>query len=98
MIRRPPRSTRTDTLFPDTTLFRSGAHHIQPWASGGHTSIDNGVLLCRLHHTAIHHGGWQVYLGPDRHPWFIPPYDPTEPEPAHLRSQDRKSTRLNSSH
>src|SRR3546814_19731270 len=38
MIRRPPRSTRTDTLFPYTTLFRSGvpgggtnlvAHHRQ---------------------------------------------------------------------
>src|SRR3546814_11132856 len=26
MIRRPPRSTRTDTLFPYTTLFRSGDH------------------------------------------------------------------------
>src|SRR3546814_20835295 len=26
MIRRPPRSTRTDTLFPYTTLFRSPAH------------------------------------------------------------------------
>src|SRR3546814_1990088 len=26
MIRRPPRSTRTDTLFPYTTLFRSAAH------------------------------------------------------------------------
>src|SRR3546814_4902971 len=26
MIRRPPRSTRTDTLFPYTTLFRSFAH------------------------------------------------------------------------
>src|SRR3546814_10999271 len=25
MIRRPPRSTRTDTLFPDTTPFRSEA-------------------------------------------------------------------------
>src|SRR3546814_969859 len=25
MMRRPPRSTRTDTLFPDTTLFRSDA-------------------------------------------------------------------------
>src|SRR3546814_17769157 len=25
MIRRPPRSTRTDTLFPNTTLFRSDA-------------------------------------------------------------------------
>src|SRR3546814_21161112 len=27
MIRRPPRSTRTDTLFPYTTLFRSLADH-----------------------------------------------------------------------
>src|SRR3546814_12823760 len=26
MIRRPPRSTRTDTLFPYTTLFRSAAY------------------------------------------------------------------------
>src|SRR3546814_8087267 len=26
MIRRPPRSTRTDTLFPYTTLFRSREH------------------------------------------------------------------------
>src|SRR3546814_7801540 len=26
MIRRPPRSTRTDTLFPYTTLFRSRYH------------------------------------------------------------------------
>src|SRR3546814_1096111 len=29
MIRRPPRSTRTDTLFPYTTLFRS-LHHSDP--------------------------------------------------------------------
>src|SRR3546814_5802059 len=28
MIRRPPRSTRTDTLFPYTTLFRSGCDQI----------------------------------------------------------------------
>src|SRR3546814_5530925 len=44
MIRRPPRSTRTDTLFPYTTLFRSqhrndenSAHFFLPprkWASG----------------------------------------------------------------
>src|SRR3546814_2084571 len=27
MIRRPPRSTRTDTLFPYTTLFRSADEH-----------------------------------------------------------------------
>src|SRR3546814_17040349 len=30
MIRRPPRSTRTDTLLPDTTLVRSVGHQ---WAS-----------------------------------------------------------------
>src|SRR3546814_3855129 len=29
MIRRPPRSTRTDTLFPYTTLFRSFRHEGQ---------------------------------------------------------------------
>src|SRR3546814_10974333 len=28
MIRRPPRSTRTDTLFPYTTLFRSRARNV----------------------------------------------------------------------
>src|SRR3546814_2033629 len=35
MIRRPPRSTRTDTLFPYTTLFRSrkeDAHQLAPLA------------------------------------------------------------------
>src|SRR3546814_17144068 len=30
MIRRPPRSTRTDTLFPYTTLFRSRLDLVQP--------------------------------------------------------------------
>src|SRR3546814_19091211 len=29
MIRRPPRSTRTDTLFPYTTLFRSREHPME---------------------------------------------------------------------
>src|SRR3546814_3807034 len=33
MLRRPPRSTRTDTLFPDTTLFRSYAC-ANRWRSG----------------------------------------------------------------
>src|SRR3546814_13790377 len=31
MIRRPPRSTRTDTLFPYTTLFRS----LEAWSKSG---------------------------------------------------------------
>src|SRR3546814_9746184 len=39
MIRRPPRSTRTDTPFPYTTLFRSpwgwGTYHSRYWWRGG---------------------------------------------------------------
>src|SRR3546814_11664200 len=40
MIRRPPRSTRTDTLFPYTTLFRSYIGELpvaeDAWPSRGH--------------------------------------------------------------
>src|SRR3546814_6679127 len=35
-IRRPPRSTRTDTLFPYTTLFRSPDRGTRPPARGSH--------------------------------------------------------------
>src|SRR3546814_4254659 len=40
MIRRPPRSTRTDTLFPYTTLFRSLRHE--------RLAVD-GLARCYLH-------------------------------------------------
>ncbi len=30
------------------------AHHIEHWVDGGPTELDNLVLLCRTHHTAIH--------------------------------------------
>jgi hypothetical protein len=48
-------------------------HHIQPWSNGGATSLDNSVLLCGPHHRVIHHSTWQVRLGPDQQPEFIPP-------------------------
>src|SRR3546814_12435878 len=38
MIRRPPRSTRNDTLFPYTTLFRSHLSRRKPGADGGWSS------------------------------------------------------------
>src|SRR3546814_15136295 len=39
MIRRPPRSTRTDTLFPYTTLFRSVEYAKVPPDSGVRSNI-----------------------------------------------------------
>src|SRR3546814_8136859 len=52
MIRRPPRSTRTDTLFPYTTLFRS-----VPAAAAGPPSARPGRRRC---------GPWNVTEG-DQH-------------------------------
>src|SRR3546814_7460046 len=48
MIRRPPRSTRTDTLFPYTTLFRSAA----PEAPAARSTRPRAPTRpCRTHHT-----------------------------------------------
>src|SRR3546814_5538440 len=44
MIRRPPRSTRTDTLFPYTTLFRSVRLRIINGAASTNFVIDLGAL------------------------------------------------------
>src|SRR3546814_8295571 len=58
MIRRPPRSTRTDTLFPYTTLFRSAfpASQVtqpgQPF-SGFPNGIDTDVTFNKLTYRAI---------------------------------------------
>src|SRR3546814_4690948 len=40
MIRRPPRSTRTDTLFPYTTLLRSASAN-RPWDGDDHIADDD---------------------------------------------------------
>src|SRR3546814_10807868 len=42
MIRRPPRSTRTDTLFPYTTLFRSLDPEAKPEIDQDETSENEG--------------------------------------------------------
>src|SRR3546814_5202652 len=44
LIRRPPRSTRTDTLFPYTTLFRSGAP-LYALAANRYFEDDDGLSL-----------------------------------------------------
>src|SRR3546814_4467800 len=65
MIRRPPRSTRTDTLFPYTTLFRSLAHGTSGRypafemrvVEHGYLAVIKQVLLtrqCPLHRSEEH--------------------------------------------
>src|SRR3546814_4299344 len=56
MIRRPPRSTRTDTLFPYTTLFRSPDGPLSPVCS---PELQKGEYPLRTpqdlqHHTLLH--------------------------------------------
>ncbi|WP_338018386.1 HNH endonuclease [Gordonia desulfuricans] len=52
---------------------RTQAHHIAHWSDGGATDLANGCLLCASCHADVHHNGWDVYMGPDAHPWLIPP-------------------------
>src|SRR3546814_4674532 len=109
MIRRPPRSTRTATLFPYTTLFRSAIRHEQEelaaaqshaaappfhrsplgvgYAALDHQfSIDEDFLAERADLVARyrHDALHQRHIGGNVAPL--------------RRHQDRKSTRLNSSH
>src|SRR3546814_2256553 len=89
MIRRPPRSTRTDTLFPYTTLFRS------PHPSGSHQSEEGrgeSVRRCALAgaFSVIPRSvaGREVHRQPGPRSEQI--FDPVRPN----AQVDRKSTRL----
>ena len=48
------------------------AHHLKWWQHGGETNLDNGILLCSMHHHRIHRDGWRISVV-DNIPWFIPP-------------------------
>ena len=38
----------------------TNVHHIEHWADGGLTNLDNLVTLCDRHHRAVHELGWTV--------------------------------------
>jgi len=47
--------------FPGCSMTRHlHGHHIQHWADGGRTSLDNLVQLCPHHHRLVHEGGFDV--------------------------------------
>ena len=49
------------------------AHHVDYWENGGPTDLDNLVLLCRVHHRAIHHRGYRIEKGPRQRFRFFRP-------------------------
>ncbi|MBY4404050.1 DUF222 domain-containing protein [Rhodococcus fascians] len=64
-------------------------HHIWHWADGGPTDMNNLVLLCGFHHRLVHHSDWELFIGTDQHPWFVPPasVDPyRQPRQSHARA------------
>ena len=40
-------------------------HHIEHWADGGPTDLDNLITLCGFHHRLIHHEGWTILGNPN---------------------------------
>src|SRR3546814_2755194 len=104
MLRRPPRSTRTDTLFPYTTLFRSRTLG----ATGGaqavtlteaqmptHThEVTGSTNSAGAHSHSLTMGGGTNLVGNGLN--TVPSSATSSTGSA--GAQDRKSTRLNSSH
>src|SRR3546814_19677634 len=111
MIRRPPRSTRTDTLFPYTTLFRS---ELAAWVEFRHAVGEIAGEQCRLDRfqVAVVRRVRQSGGRRGRYPLGSKPrlstgglashrFEEVEQWPelvSEQRRRDRKSTRLNSSH
>src|SRR3546814_14010710 len=101
MIRGPPRSTRTDTLFPYTTLFRSLSGRrgnqcdflMRPYrnlsGNSGVVAYEVGADFIKLRFTR-----GDTY----RYDYRRPGHRDVERMKRHRGARDRKSTRLNSSH
>src|SRR3546814_16705077 len=99
MLRRPPRATRTDTLFPYTTRFRSKTCTGDGLLMGQEVGADiaghnRGLLLTTpgfYRDLEVFVPGWLVYVNREGRRFIN---ETTE----YAVMADRKSTRLNSSH
>src|SRR3546814_1695766 len=100
MIRRPPRSTRTDTLFPYTTLCRSGDESGQPHPEQQHARNQHGHVVRpeedddetdQLEHREDQIDGRAARVE------HLLRDEPEGDRTGHDGAGDRKSTRLNSS-
>src|SRR3546814_2823844 len=108
MIRRPPRSTRTDTLFPYTTLFRSGNKKVGQGRMEIVDSFAPSKILIKLDFLKPFesHNTTEFTLEPKDRATEVN-WEMYGPSPFMTKAMslfggmdkiDRKSTRLNSSH
>src|SRR3546814_11769087 len=110
MIRRPPRSTPTDTLFPSTTLFRSAAGGDAEGVEAGADEevrqlrrlAEDEVAVRREAFRAVDElldaGGLQRRHSAERQLHELLEVIEVGIQQAVVEARDRKSTRLNSSH
>ncbi|AFR48357.1 HNH endonuclease [Gordonia sp. KTR9] len=95
-----PAHLRKAVIVRDSCCVKCGAppshtqvHHVRHWADGGPADLDNGCLLCQRCHTQVHHHGWDIVMGSDRHPWLVPPVS-IDPQRRPLPAYNRRTMRL----
>ncbi len=73
-VRRALEARDRGCRFPGCGLRFTDAHHIQHWADGGETKLENLLLLCGHHHRLLHEQGWRAeWWGRDKQPAFRDP-------------------------
>jgi hypothetical protein len=63
-------------------------HHVEHWAHGGDTSVDNLLLLCTKHHTLVHEGGFRIDRDFQNHWAFFRPDGIAVPEVGYVSRMD----------
>ncbi|RZT27911.1 uncharacterized protein DUF222 [Kribbella sp. VKM Ac-2569] len=90
------------------------AHHLISWIDGGDTKVENLALVCRRHHTDLHHGHWTITIANGqvhvtRPTWADPattrqhrPNPPTTtpppPQATHPRASDSRANESRADH
>src|SRR3546814_15826738 len=102
MVRHPRISTRTDTLFPYTTLFRSAARRLaakrRELPPGGEIAEDYVFERIGAHQRPATVRLSDLFAGKPSLILYSFMFGPDRDVPCPGCTQDRKSTRLNSSH
>ena len=76
--------------FPGCESRRTDLHHIQHWASGGRTDLDNLISLCPWHHKVVHDRGYLIAAPPGGGVHLLPPgRHPAARLPAAARARRR---------